>query len=75
MDSIIVIVIYESVKFVANETNVFVAVVGANAFFAQGSVKPFYVGIIVRVADSGVSRFNAAMMQSALKVRKPTTSL
>ena len=25
---------------------VFVAVVGANAFFAQGSVKPFYVGII-----------------------------
>jgi len=54
---------------VANETNVFVAVVGANAFFAQGSVKPFYVGIIVRVADSGVPRFNVAMMQSALKVR------
>jgi len=69
VDSIIVIVIYESVKFAANETNVFVAVVGANAFFAQGSVKPFYVGIIVRVANSGVSRFNTAMMQSALKVR------
>ena len=51
MDSIIVIVIYESVTFAANETNVFVAVVGTNAFFAHGSVKPFYVGVIVRVAD------------------------